>query len=131
MEILNDTKQRITEYIEKIKQEYGVDLEPSSIIQSAVHKHIDRKEKIREVYANNKRLVKIWSKDGRPCYYCNKQVKKNEWTVDHKIPLSRGGSPIKESNLAKSCSPCNNKKGNLTDAEYIYLKDSGKFKYLL
>ena len=51
------------------------------------------------------------------CYYCEKIIPDNEVEVDHKIPVSRGGtSQVK--NLVLSCRHCNRSKYNLTDYEY-------------
>lgn len=56
------------------------------------------------------------------CYYCKKKFKPNELTMDHKIPLSRGGLSIKE-NLVPCCKECNNKKKYLLTVEWDeYLK---------
>jgi len=42
-------------------------------------------------------------------------------TVDHKIPISRGGSEEAE-NKVVSCMPCNVEKGSLTYHEYIRVR---------
>jgi len=36
------------------------------------------------------------------CYYCGKKVKPEELTMDHKIPLSRGGTSDR-SNIVPAC----------------------------
>ncbi len=43
------------------------------------------------------------------CYYCSKGVYPNELTMDHVIPISRGGMSEK-SNVVPACKECNNKK---------------------
>jgi 5-methylcytosine-specific restriction endonuclease McrA len=43
------------------------------------------------------------------CYYCNQKFSVEELTMDHIIPLIRGGKSIK-ANLVPSCKDCNNKK---------------------
>ena len=43
------------------------------------------------------------------CCYCGRKVKK--WTLDHIIPLSKGG-PTRRWNLSKCCSRCNGDKSN-------------------
>jgi 5-methylcytosine-specific restriction endonuclease McrA len=50
---------------------------------------------------------------GRPCMYCGGYGD----TVDHLVPLSRGGEhhPF---NLGPSCSTCNCRKGNKTAEEF-------------
>jgi len=43
------------------------------------------------------------------CYYCKKKFPVEDLTMDHLIPLIRGGKSIK-SNLVPACKECNNKK---------------------
>jgi len=56
------------------------------------------------------------------CYYCRKKVKPEELTMDHKIPLSRGGTS-ERINIVPACKECNNKKKYLLPWEWEeYLK---------
>ena len=43
------------------------------------------------------------------CYYCNAKVGYKNLTMDHVIPLARGGRSTKD-NLVPCCRECNNKK---------------------
>ena len=43
------------------------------------------------------------------CHYCGQQFKVKEMTMDHVIPLSRGGRSTK-GNLVPCCKPCNTAK---------------------
>ena len=43
------------------------------------------------------------------CYYCSQKFSVDELTMDHIIPLIRGGKSIK-ANLVPCCKECNNKK---------------------
>jgi 5-methylcytosine-specific restriction endonuclease McrA len=43
------------------------------------------------------------------CYYCNIKVLPESLTMDHLIPLSRGGKSVR-SNIVTACKTCNNKK---------------------
>lgn len=43
------------------------------------------------------------------CHYCKKKFPVQELTMDHLIPLIRGGKSVK-SNLVPACKDCNNKK---------------------
>lgn len=54
-----------------------------------------------------KRLMK---KDPR-CHWCGKELEYSEETLDHVIPLSRGGADRFE-NVVLSCKPCNSDRGN-------------------
>lgn len=51
------------------------------------------------------------------CHYCRKQVKPSELTMDHIVPLSRGGKTTK-GNLATACKDCNNRKKQLLPMEW-------------
>ncbi len=50
------------------------------------------------------------------CYLCEQRFPKAELTMDHLIPLSRGGRSTKK-NIVVSCKQCNSLKKNLTVAE--------------
>jgi len=64
----------------------------------------------------------IW-RDGRRCYLCGKLLKISRVTLDHVIPLSRGGHHTPE-NVRIACEPCNGAKDNMTLAEYLETKAS-------
>lgn len=51
------------------------------------------------------------------CHYCGESFKPDELTMDHLIPLIRGGRSEK-ANLVPSCKECNNKKKNLLPMEW-------------
>ena len=58
-------------------------------------------------------------KQGGLCYYCEEPMKRKgpkACTLDHLIPLSRGGKDIKR-NCVAACFTCNQAKGDLTFAE--------------
>ena len=57
------------------------------------------------------------------CHYCRKKFKPAELTMDHVIPISRGGASVKE-NLVPCCKDCNNQKQNLLPAEWKEFLDS-------
>jgi len=52
------------------------------------------------------------------CYYCEEQFKKDVLTMDHKVPVARGGVSSK-SNVVVACKECNTNKKHLTPAEMI------------
>jgi 5-methylcytosine-specific restriction endonuclease McrA len=43
------------------------------------------------------------------CFYCQNKFKTTELTMDHKVPIIRGGKSVK-GNLVPCCKPCNDKK---------------------
>lgn len=51
------------------------------------------------------------------CHYCGKKFKPEELTMDHIIPLSRGGTSEKI-NITVSCKDCNNKKKYFLPSEW-------------
>ncbi len=52
------------------------------------------------------------------CHYCEKKFSKELLTMDHIIPIGRGGHSSK-GNVVVCCKDCNSKKGSRTDAEII------------
>ena len=51
------------------------------------------------------------------CYYCGLHVGKLALTMDHVVPLSRGGKS-KKGNIVPACKACNNKKRYLLPIEW-------------
>jgi 5-methylcytosine-specific restriction endonuclease McrA len=82
--------------------------------------HIKReKAKAREMrdsqWWKRKRAVGI-------CYYCSKKFRPAELTMDHLVPIVRGGKSV-QGNIVPACKECNNKKKHLLPAEWEeYLK---------
>lgn len=52
------------------------------------------------------------------CYHCQQKFKPTELTMDHLIPIARGGKSDKK-NCVPSCKDCNTKKGYKTRAEMV------------
>lgn len=50
------------------------------------------------------------------CYFCEQKFSSSELTMDHVMPLSRGGRSTKK-NIVVACKQCNSLKKNLTVAE--------------
>jgi 5-methylcytosine-specific restriction endonuclease McrA len=56
------------------------------------------------------------------CYYCDREVGREHLTMDHVVPLARGGKS-KKGNIVPACKDCNNKKKYLLPIEWEeYLK---------
>lgn len=51
------------------------------------------------------------------CHYCGQETSPGELTMDHIVPLARGGRSTK-GNLAATCKDCNNKKKTLLPIEW-------------
>ncbi len=58
----------------------------------------------------------IYDRDGGYCAYCGKWIDISAATIDHIVPLSRGGLSSWQ-NLVNCCTTCNQRKGDRTPAE--------------
>lgn len=70
-----------------------------------------------------KRIITSFKlKNPHVCVYCGKVLKgKDIVTIDHKIPVCKGGKTT-EKNLVIACFPCNKDKDDMTVEEYIIYK---------
>ena len=56
------------------------------------------------------------------CYFCEKQVKFKDLTMDHLLPLARGGRSTKD-NIVPCCKACNTRKKSMLPLEWeVYLE---------
>lgn len=111
-----------------ISKRYREDICPASnpFYKSMEYKRLHRKKykygkktagnlsikKIQRVYEDN-----IKKYGTLTCYLCEKPIKFGQDSLEHKIPLSRGGTN-KYENLAIAHLSCNKKKHNKTENEY-------------
>ncbi len=51
------------------------------------------------------------------CYYCRRPTDPRDLTMDHIVPLSRGGRSVK-GNVVAACKACNSKKKQLLPMEW-------------
>ena len=58
----------------------------------------------------------VYAQGNGKCGICGKPIKFSDMTIDHKIPLSKGGTN-EFSNLQPACLICNMLKGELTTLE--------------
>jgi 5-methylcytosine-specific restriction endonuclease McrA len=54
--------------------------------------------------------------EGR-CYYCGKEFLPKDLTMDHIVPLIRGGKSTK-GNIVAACKECNNRKKHMLPVEW-------------
>ncbi len=54
---------------------------------------------------------KLWVRDPH-CHYCKRKIRFEHATIDHKVPLSKGGRNHDE-NFLLACKTCNSIKGSL------------------
>ncbi len=52
------------------------------------------------------------------CHYCGKKFKSSELTMDHVLPISRGGKSTK-GNIVPCCKDCNNRKKYMTPVDMV------------
>ncbi len=73
-----------------------------------------QKEKARHL-----RKTHWWNKRVEPgvCHYCGRKVGRDNLTMDHLVPLSRGGRSSK-GNIVAACKECNTKKKYLLPVEW-------------
>ena len=72
------------------------------------------REKAREL-----RKSQWWKRkcsEGR-CYFCGRQFKPKDLTMDHIVPIIRGGKSAK-GNVVPACKECNNKKKHMLPIEW-------------
>lgn len=71
---------------------------------------------------------RLYEAQSGTCFYCRQKVEAGsyQWTIDHKLPISRGGTN-EDFNLVGACATCNSNKSSMTDAEFL---ESAYFKSL-
>ena len=78
------------------------------------------KEKARKLRKSRWWLQKIAA---AVCYYCRSVYKPKDLTMDHIIPLARGGRSTKD-NLVPCCKDCNSRKKTLLPIEWEEYMDN-------
>lgn len=86
------------------------------IVKKAIKNYYEKKSQWYVPNINNFK-TKLLSENKNECFYCKKHLTVKDATVDHKIPLGRGGK-TEIDNLVPTCEKCNNFKGHMTDVEY-------------
>ena len=56
--------------------------------------------------------IRVLNRDNWTCNYCKKKLFNSDATVDHIVPLSRGGERLDSNNLVAACRSCNSAKKN-------------------
>lgn len=111
-----DTYVRLVEKFDKILPITGITIETSPFdMQKMMNSEISGIEYQQgelQGYEVKEYLLEKW---GRKCAYC--KIENVPFEAEHIIPTSRGGTN-RVSNLTIACHECNQKKGNLTAAEF-------------
>lgn len=66
----------------------------------------------------NSKRRKIRDKTGGRCSYCGKPLTQKNWSIDHIVPKSKGGT-YDLSNLVPCCKGCNNSKGAMPVGVFV------------
>lgn len=79
------------------------------------------------------KFAKVYAKTNGRCAYCGDVFDENNYSIDHLLPKSKGGSDCEE-NLFLSCKSCNSRKKNRTLKEFrfyasLYAYEMPHFKY--
>ena len=61
------------------------------------------------------------------CGYCGKKIAEKKLTIDHIVPVSKGGQTTL-TNLVLCCEPCNRTKRDMTPAEWLDFLDKKNSK---
>ena len=59
--------------------------------------------------------LQVLARDGYVCYYCGQDAT----TVDHVIPIVKGGDPISHDNMVAACRRCNSSKGSRSEGVFL------------
>ena len=59
--------------------------------------------------------LQVLARDGYVCFYCGQDAT----TVDHVIPIVKGGDPISHDNMVAACRRCNSSKGSRSEGVFL------------
>lgn len=90
---------------------------PAMIVHGFVSEKQVKKEKAK---AKELRKSQWWRQKlaSGQCFYCENSFNKEDLTMDHKVPVSRGGTSSK-GNIVVCCKDCNSRKKYFTPVEMI------------
>lgn len=88
------------------------DVSPEKAIYMALTPPKIRKEKVKRKHSKfyKKHLDRLFIKDNH-CYWCHKEVVRTDASIDHRIPLKRGGLD-NPSNFVLAHKSCNNERSH-------------------
>ena len=90
--------------------------EQESVSEEEIKREKDKARNLKRTHWWNNKLQK------GICHYCGRKVGRENLTMDHVVPLSRGGKS-KRGNIVAACKECNNRKKYLLPLEWEeYLK---------
>jgi 5-methylcytosine-specific restriction endonuclease McrA len=63
----------------------------------------------------------VYARDGGICMKCGRRVRRDNFQVDHIVPVIKGGAEWDLANLELACPDCNRQKGDRVEKEYVVL----------
>lgn len=88
-------------------------------------KHVKReREKAKQLRKSSWWLTKLQKGE---CHFCHNTYKPSELTMDHLVPVSRGGKSTK-GNVVVACKACNSSKKYMTPVEILMNEMKNKDK---
>ncbi len=87
-----------------------------NIFYDGVDEQLQKKEKAKARKLRNSQWWKRKRSTGI-CHYCGKKFPPGELTMDHVVPIARGGKSVKI-NLVPCCKECNTKKRQFLPLEW-------------
>ncbi|EMT38135.1 HNH endonuclease [Thermoanaerobacter thermohydrosulfuricus WC1] len=120
-----ENKDKVRVYLERWKVENSEQYKEAYKTWRKEHKELvrayQRNYKARKKQASGTHtgedIKKLYAEQDGKCFYCGKELE-GEFHVDHKVPLSRGGSNSPD-NLVLACPSCNLQKNDKTIEEYF------------
>jgi hypothetical protein len=91
-----------------------------ALARAARQSHMERpSEKATQSRRVPRRRTKLFEAFGGKCFYCQCELElEGRWHIEHKLPKALGGTNDPD-NLVPACVPCNSKKRDKTDTEFM------------
>lgn len=105
------TKERVAFFDDGVRASMEAELEQRRLGEGVIVVRLLRNVTIprRMIRANRRNLL---LRDAHTCQYCGVQAAPFELTIDHVVPVSRGGSSNSWENQVVACRRCNGRKAN-------------------
>lgn len=105
---------------------------PPSMYQILNYNRDDMLDKLNTLKQSNVGIIspkreRLWLSQNGICHYCRNQIERKNWTVEHLVPISKGGSRI-PANEVGACKSCNNARGNQSIESFLSSDYMKKFK---
>jgi len=103
-------KQETKQKIKLINYYYRV-IEPRKIKEDIKNGTIKKRKRSKANYDNIKMRLEVVERKGFTCHICGKQIHYTDFSIDHGIPISKGGTQDLD-NLVPAHKVCNSSKSN-------------------